>query len=145
MTDSRAVSGSNPLWRTLRVLVVDDEVMMLRTIRRMLKRARPDWKLVTVTSGEFALEQLEHRPFDVIVTDLRMNGMQGRTLLELVRVRYPDVVRVIHSGHVDTLPPQSKVSLAQALVAKPANGETLIRAIERAVGFDEEDETSSAC
>ena len=144
MTDSRSGSGSNPLWRSLRVLVVDDEVMMLRTVRRMLKRVRPDWKLVTVTSGEFALEQLEHRPFDVIVTDLRMNGMQGGTLLEHVRERYPDVVRVVHSGHVDTLMSKTKASLAHALVVKPADSETLLRTIERAVGFDAEEEENSA-
>lgn len=144
MPDSRFVSGRNPLWRALRVLFVDDEVVMLRTVQRMLKRSRPDWRLVTVTSGELALEQLEQHPFHVMVTDVRLDGIQGATLLGLVRARHPDLVCIVHSTHVDTL---SGKGLAHGFVTKPASSELLIRTIEDALGFDaasDEDE-SSAC
>lgn len=107
---------------------------MLRTVRRVLARAHPQWDLVTARTGETALELLGRRPFDVLVTDLRMVGMQGRTLLELVRAHYPDVMRIVHSAHVDTLPPPGpSAPLAHRCVMKPASPGELIGAIEWAL------------
>ncbi len=129
------------------MLVVDDEPIMLRTIRRLINRSHPDWELVTVLSGEDAIATLGRKHFDVMVTDLRMIGMQGRTLLELVRFHHPRVVRVIHSAHVDSLPPGLDPPLAHRAVTKPASGEELIGAIEWAleVAAERSNGDNSAC
>lgn len=116
------------------ILVVDDEPIMLRTIRRIVRRAHPEWDLVTARTGETALALLQRRPFDVLLTDLRMIGMQGRTLLELARTHHPKLVRIIHSAHVDALPPEDPdAPLAHCRIEKPASAAELVGAIEWAL------------
>ena len=134
MLSDTAPPLSKPFRRKPRVLVVDDEPIMLRTIRRIFKRAHPEWQLVTAHSGDSALALLKRRSFDVLVTDLRMIGMQGRTLLELTRVHHPAVMRIIHSAHIDSLPPDNPdAPLAHRRIEKPCSSRALIEAVEWAL------------
>lgn len=135
MPDSRSAPPfSKPCPRKPHILVVDDEPIMLRTIRRIIKRTHPEWDLVTVRTGESALALLERRPFDVLVTDLRMIGMQGRTLLELTRTHHPKVMRIIHSAHANSLPAEDvDVPLAHRRIEKPASAQELVGTIEWAL------------
>jgi len=115
------------------VLVVDDEPIMLRTLGRIMKKWHPDWEVCGVETGEAALALLERQPVDVLVTDLRMSGMQGRTLLQLCRTHHRKVIRVVHSAQVDSLPPDADPPLAHRRVAKPASTRELLAALEWAV------------
>ena len=80
------------------VLFVDDEEAVLESLRIRLHRFRHKWDMVFVDSGPRALEALERRKFDVIVSDVRMPGMDGGQLLQMVRERSPEVVRIVFSG-----------------------------------------------
>ena len=51
-------------------------------------------------SGKEALEIMAHKPFDVVVSDMRMPGMSGAELLSIVREEYPNVIRIVLSGYV---------------------------------------------
>ncbi len=63
-----------------RVIFVDDEPNLLGGLRRML-RGRRDWYCIFADSGPAALELFAEEPFDVVVTDMRMPGMDGAHLL----------------------------------------------------------------
>jgi YesN/AraC family two-component response regulator len=67
-----------------RILFVDDEPMVLDGLRRSLHSMRKDWEMVFVTSGSEALESMANQSFDIVVTDMRMPGMDGAQLLEEV-------------------------------------------------------------
>ena len=67
----------------MRVLFVDDEPRVLEAIQRMLFDAAGDWEVTTAASGPEALSILDASRFDVIVTDMRMPGMDGVELLAL--------------------------------------------------------------
>ena len=60
-----------------RVLFVDDEPRILEGLRRMLRSQRHDWEMAFAPGGEAALAMLETLPFDVIVSDMRMPGIDG--------------------------------------------------------------------
>ena len=68
-----------------RVLFVDDEPRILEGLRRMLRPQRHEWEMAFAPGGEAALAMMEASPFDVIVSDMRMPGMDGATLLCRVR------------------------------------------------------------
>ena len=84
-----------------RVLFVDDEVNLREGLRRMSYLLRDEWEMAFAESGAQALALLSKAPFDVIVSDMRMPGMDGAQLLDEVRQRYPQMVRLILSGHSD--------------------------------------------
>ncbi|MFB3787185.1 MAG: sigma-54-dependent transcriptional regulator [bacterium] len=81
----------------LRVLVVDDEPDMVATLRDLLDG---EGNTVDVAySGMEAVATLEQRPFDVILTDLSMPGMDGVELLKEARIRQPGVEVIIITGY----------------------------------------------
>ena len=70
------------------VLVVDDNRIFLRQFARELKRA--GYEVETATDGKSALEILESNSFGVVVTDLRMDGIDGIELVRRIKARYDD-------------------------------------------------------
>jgi putative nucleotidyltransferase with HDIG domain len=81
------------------ILCVDDEPGILAALKRKL-RSR-DVCVLTAQSGAEALEALERLPVDIVISDMRMPGMDGAHLLEQVALRWPQVVRVLLTGHAD--------------------------------------------
>lgn len=79
-----------------RVLLVDDEPDVTRSLKLNLRRNR--WDIKTATSGEEALELCRAEAFDVVVSDERMPGMQGSDLLSIVRQEHPNTIRITLSG-----------------------------------------------
>ncbi|HEU4577381.1 MAG TPA: response regulator [Polyangiaceae bacterium] len=73
-----------------RILMVDDEPMLLRSVRRLL----PEYEIVCVESAKKALALLDSgRPFDLIVSDVMMPEMSGIDFYEELCARYPDEAR----------------------------------------------------
>ena len=82
------------------VLFVDDEEVVLRSIERGFLEEPYD-KLFA-KSGEEALEILQQKEIHVIVTDMRMPGMDGLELIQTVKKEYPHIVRIVLSGYAQT-------------------------------------------
>ncbi len=110
----------------LRILFVDDEVSVLDGLRRMLRKQRNEWEMSFVENPVDALSLMEKKPFDVLVTDMRMPGMTGADLLKEVADKHPNIIRFILSGH--TSDPKStlkSVKLAHRYLSKPCDARTL--------------------
>lgn len=114
------------------ILFVDDEPKILQGLGRMLRTMRTEWEMVFVDSGEKALTALSQRPFDVVVTDMRMPNMNGAELLTRVKQDYPDIVRIILSGHSDREMILRSIGPTHQFLSKPCNAEKLKRTITRA-------------
>jgi len=83
--------------RQSRVLAVDDDETARRNL--VLALAREGCEVVTAASSREALELLEAREFDVLLTDLRLGQSDGMELLERTRSRWPDTRVVIITGY----------------------------------------------
>ncbi len=81
-----------------KILFVDDDTLLLNSIRRNLAGEFP---LVTVESGQLALEFMEKEFCPIIISDMRMPGMDGVQFLSAVRKKNPDSVRVMLTGNAD--------------------------------------------
>jgi len=101
-----------------KVLVVDDEVGMLTLLRNYL--TREGYEVHTAPSGETALQFLEEHDFDVVLTDLRMGGMDGLALVREVHATRPEtqVVLMTAFGGIDIAVEAIKAG-AYHFVAKP--------------------------
>src|SRR5262245_10537284 len=79
------------------VLVVDDDVAVGTVLQAMLRQG--GYEARHVTSGADALAALEARPYDVVISDVRMPGMDGMALLGEVAKKWPEVPVVLLTAH----------------------------------------------
>lgn len=93
----RRVRGEETAARTL--LLVDDEANVLASLNRALRRE--GYRILSATSAREALEILATQQIGVILSDQRMPGMTGTEFLSRVKIMYPQVVRIVLSGHTD--------------------------------------------
>ena len=70
------------------VLIVDDEAHVIRVLRLMLERE--GYEVHSAADGLDALDRMAARRPDVMISDIQMDGMNGRDLCRTVRERYPD-------------------------------------------------------
>jgi HD-like signal output (HDOD) protein len=117
------------------ILFVDDEGQVLDGLRASLRKKRTEWDMSFAESGEAALARLRSRPFDVIVSDMRMPGMDGAELLSKVRAEFPNVIRIILSGHSERESVMRALPVCHQFLAKPCDGPVLRDVIERACGL----------
>lgn len=115
-----------------RVLFVDDEARVLDGLRDLLRRQRHEWEMVFTLGGEAALRELEAQSFDVVVSDMRMPGIDGASLLGIVKERSPQTVRIVLSGQTELEAAVRVAPVAHQFLAKPCERDALRRAIERA-------------
>lgn len=113
-----------------RVLFVDDETALLDGLRSRLYGMRGKWEMVFVESGARAVTELEMRPFDVIVTDMRMPAMDGAQLLAVINERWPQIIRIVLSGYSEQDQTARLLSVAHQYLSKPCEA----RQIENAIG-----------
>ncbi len=83
----------------MRMLVIDDDPLILRALNRTFHTQRPEWEVVLVDSGEEAVRKMAESRFDTVLTDMQMPGMDGSQVLHHARQLQPGAVRVVLSGH----------------------------------------------
>jgi putative nucleotidyltransferase with HDIG domain len=115
-----------------RILFVDDEPAVLDALRDRLRKQRKEWEMVFARGGDEALAHCEAGAFDVIVSDMRMPGMDGAELLRRVRDRWPTSIRLVLSGHAEREAVIRALPVAHQYVSKPCDTETLRSTIARA-------------
>ena len=89
--------GEAPADPSRSVLVVDDDVAVAEVLGAQLRQA--GFSSRVVHSGAAALEALEARPFSVVLSDLRMPGMDGHALMREIAARWPELPVVILTAH----------------------------------------------
>lgn len=114
-----------------RVLFVDDEAALLDGLRVRLRGMRSKWDMVFVESGSRAVTEIEQRPFDVIVSDMRMPQMDGAQLLSIVAERWPETIRIVLSGYAEEEKTARLLTIAHQYLSKPCDAQQLEHAIER--------------
>jgi HD-like signal output (HDOD) protein len=119
-----------------RILFVDDESNVLSGLRRMLRPMRKEWQMTFLADGDSALAAMEAEPFEIIVSDIRMPGMDGIELLSRVRRRWPETVRIALSGHADRDATLTAVTEIHQFLSKPCEPESLRAVLTQAVSLN---------
>ncbi len=117
------------------VLFVDDEPLVLQGLERLLRSERDRWEMRFALSAEEGLRLMAESPFDAVVSDLRMPGMDGAQFLAQVMERWPQTVRIVLSGEMDRSLIFKTVQTAHQYLAKPCQPEALRSALERALAL----------
>ena len=115
----------------LRVAFVDDEPNILSGLKRILRSMRGAWDMAFYPDGEAALRGMAEHEFDVVITDMRMPGMNGAELLKEVHRLYPGTIRIIMSGYCGRELTLQAVQVAHQFLAKPCSPETIHALVNR--------------
>lgn len=115
-----------------RVLVVDDEKTIREGMRRILEGE--GYTVRTSASGQAAAERIREENFDVVITDLKMPGMDGIEVLKTIKILQPDVPVLIITGYstVETAVETMRQG-AFDYIAKPFTSELIIGKVRKAV------------
>lgn len=122
------------------VLIVDDDQFLLDGLSLSLRKA--PFALVTAQSAADAVNYLEQYKVDILITDLYLPGMDGTDLLERCYKSWPDMDRVILSGHADAeiaLRAINEFKVAKFLM-KPCAPKTLLTVIDEILAVREIDQ-----
>ncbi len=118
---------------TCRVLLIDDEIELISTLveRLEIRGMCAD----AVTSGHDALERMRDIAYDVVVADLKMPGLSGPEVIEIVRKRYPATKILLITGHGRTEQEDITRNIPGVfeILMKPFNINQLMQAIQRAL------------
>src|ERR1035437_2323159 len=81
------------------LLFIDDEANILSSLKRLFRSF--GYNILTAESGTEALTLLENKTVDLVISDMRMPQMTGAEVLEQIRSKWPDVVRILLTGYSD--------------------------------------------
>jgi DNA-binding NtrC family response regulator len=128
VTDSRG-----PIWQGATVLVVDNETVMRALLRRTLEAE--DFEVEEAKDGESALTLIQARnePFDLVLTDLSMPGIDGRQLSETLARYRPGMAVLCMSANPDAVPRVGASDTPVRVMLKPFTAEDLYHAVRDAI------------
>lgn len=117
------------------LLLVDDEENILKSLRRLLRHE--PYQILTASGGEQALQLLRQQSVDLIISDARMPGMDGATLLAEVQQRWPECVRILLTGQADLSTTIKAINQGQIYryISKPWNDDELRLTVRQALAF----------
>lgn len=116
----------------LRILIVDDEKTHRSALIKMLYTFYPEDIFLEAEGGEQALEAMEILDYDIVITDIRMNGMSGLALLKEIHSRYENVASIILSGYREFSYAKEAIHYgASDYLLKPVDREEVKRCLDK--------------
>lgn len=128
-----SLAPQNPAAPNFTILCVDDEANILSALRRLF---RPQgYNVLVAGGGDEGLETLAREHVDLIISDMRMPGMDGATFLAKARQQYPDTVRLLLTGYADMESTIAAINAGQIAryISKPWNDQDVVLTVREAL------------
>jgi len=118
------------LYSDMTILCVDDEASILRSLQRLFRRKA--YRVLVAQNAEQALLILKSESVNLIISDMRMPGMDGAQLLHQVSQNHADIYRIILSGYADFESTVDAINLGKIhrFINKPWNNNELVAVVE---------------
>lgn len=120
------------------ILFVDDDHNILDGIRRMLRPFREVYDIRFCENGTLALQAMAEQPADVVISDMRMPGMDGAQLLNAIQQQHPHAIRIMLTGQADDTAVLKTVTVAHQFLAKPCAPDRLKEILARAAALHDQ-------
>ncbi len=111
-----------------KILIVDDEPSILALLRIVF--THEGYEVLTAAGPKAAMDLCESQTFDIVLSDVRMPGMDGHALARWIATKQPSVRTVLMSGY-DLECQQCPLAPRCALVRKPFDTRSVVQAVEK--------------
>ena len=119
---------------SFQILVVEDYQETRELITEVLHH-NPEYKVVAVENGELALRMFSEREFDLVISDIKMPGMDGLELLTNIQQRNPDMPVILVTGFGDDYGAKGLEMGAEDCIFKPFNTNELMLRVARVLKY----------
>jgi HD-like signal output (HDOD) protein/ActR/RegA family two-component response regulator len=119
-----------------RICFVDDESKALNALKQAMAGVSGSWDSTFVSNGPAALAALAAQPFDAVVTNMQMEGMNGAELLQEVGKRHPKTLRFVVGDVADQELIINCIGGAHQFIARPYSPQVLISTVQRSLALD---------
>lgn len=119
------------------ILFVDDEPNILAGLKRMLRSMRAEMSFYFAENSTEAQQYLAENAIDIVVADMRMPGMDGASLLAFIQKQYPQITRIMLTGHADDESVLRTVEVAHQFLTKPIEANTLKQTLQRSAALQD--------
>jgi DNA-binding NtrC family response regulator len=121
----------NPGTSKQRLLLVEDEPVLRDAMSRLLDR---EYQIDVARDADEAVGRLDEVAFDAVLADHHLPGRSGLELLELVKARFPDAVRILISGDEQVrVTAKRRARLVDGFLLKPASAREIAACVHRAL------------
>src|SRR5205807_1108078 len=118
----------------LRVLIVDDDLALLQALPQAIALRMKNVQVDTTDSAQGAIQQVQESEYDVIVSDIKMPGMDGITLIERLQSLCPDTPTLLITGHGERdLAIRALRVGAYDFIQKPIDRDYFVSSLQRAI------------
>ena len=116
-----------------RILIVDDEEAVLHVLKSSLRKLGDGYEVETTVNGFSALAYLRDRPFDLVITDYRMDDMDGMELMNTIRADWPETRVILVTAYgSDELKKEAEKLAAYKYLLKPLEINEFRKIVEEA-------------
>jgi PAS domain S-box-containing protein len=120
------------MWRTPKILVVDDEIRICQSLAYLLKSK--DYEVTTATCGRDAMALIDQNAFDLAVLDVHLTDILGTELMEKIKARHPDTSIIVITGDANLDSALAALRCgAYDYLRKPFEFEEFLRTVENAI------------
>lgn len=126
----RSIMNDNPFKK---ILIIDDDLTFLKPLCKFLTLMK--YQVNIAENGLSGLNLHDYIKFDLIITDLKMEGMNGIELINFLLTRYPETKIMVISGHIDLEEFQEikNNKYVKAIFEKPVDYEQLLKKIKEII------------
>ena len=120
------------MWRSPKIIVVDDEIRICKSLAYLLKSK--DYEVTTAACGQDALARVDQNAFDLAVLDIHLPDIFGTELIEKIKVRNPDISVIVITGDANLDSALASLRCgAYDYLRKPFEFEEFLRTVENAL------------
>lgn len=122
--------------KTYKILIVDDERLVNRALERTFNRNRLFKSDISLAyDARSALDELEQKKFDLVISDFKMPGMNGIDLLVNIMDKFPETVRILITGFSDINVASEAANRAKVheYIEKPWDNDEMLQTIHKAL------------
>jgi len=117
------------LSRKTKVIIIEDDENILNSLKEILRSE--GYEVDTATNGEEGIKKCKANPFDLALLDIRLPGMNGTKVLEVLHKEFPDMIKIMITGYPSLENAVASLKRgADAYLMKPVNPLTLLKVIK---------------